>query len=527
MNEFSELGLDESILQGLAQAGFKAPSPVQKEAIPLVLKGKDLIAQAHTGTGKTAAFGLPIMSLMQAKAGIETLIITPTRELAMQISDELYKLGKLKGVKTVTVYGGQSYSRQVKQIKSSANILVATPGRLLDLLQSGQIEIAPSFIVLDEADEMLDMGFLDDVEKILKHMPRDAQKLLFSATMPAPIRKIADKFLNEPAVVQITKEETTNKDISQEYYVVEEKEREAATIRLIDYYDPKRAIIFCRMKKEADFLANTLLAKGYPSKALHGDMEQASREQTISAFKRGLVEILVATDVAARGLDISNVSHVFNYHIPFDPQSYVHRIGRTGRAGKKGVAITLVTPIEFRELQKIKKIVGTNITHKFIPTCSDVYNDLSEKFASKILEQRISKEAEKMIDTLSLDLDAKELSYKLLSMLLEDIRVDGPDKIGLDMERINRLTNSLKDKEQKKERFKNRAQRRAPRSNKGAARTRSGAGSRARSDAGSNARSGARSSAGSNTGSNTGFAKKERGGGFKGAGKGRGRGGHK
>jgi len=444
MNNFTSLGLESNIIEGLEQMGFKEPSPVQKEAIPLILAGKDLIAQAHTGTGKTAAFGLPLMSKMKALDEIETLIVTPTRELAMQISDELYRLGQYKGIKTVTVYGGQSYSRQIKQIRSGANVLVATPGRLIDLLESKKIQINPSFVVLDEADEMLDMGFLDDIKKILKHTPKSAQKLLFSATMPAPIRKIADQFLNDPALVQITQEETTNKDIAQEYYVVEEREREIATIRLIDYYDPKRAIIFCRMKKETDILANTLLAKGYPSKALHGDMEQHQREQTIKAFKEGIVEILVATDVAARGLDISDVSHVFNYHIPFDPQSYVHRIGRTGRAGKKGVAITLVSPLEFRELQKIKKMVGTDIKHKFIPTYEDVFNDFNTKLTEKIARQKISNEAKSMSEILGRKFDSFELASKLLTMILEETKVDGPDKIGLNMEKINRLVRSFR-----------------------------------------------------------------------------------
>lgn len=450
MNDFLEFDLKDEIMQGLTECGFKLPSPVQKEAIPLVLQGFDLIAQAHTGTGKTAAFGLPIMSKMNYANGVETLVITPTRELAMQISEELYRLGKYMGVKTATVYGGQSYSRQIKQVQSGANIVVATPGRLLDLLDGKKIEISPSFIVLDEADEMLDMGFIDDVKKILSLLKGQSQRLLFSATMPEPIKKIADKFLKNPKLVQITTEEKTNKDISQEYYVVEEQEREIAAIRLIDFYDPKRAIIFCRMKKEADILANNLLARGYPSRALHGDMEQRERELTIKAFKKGDVEILVATDVAARGLDISSVSHVFNYHIPFDAQSYVHRIGRTGRAGKKGLAITLVTPLEFRELQRIKKLVGTSIEHKFIPTSKELSSDLTARLISDIKLQETDERAADIIKKMQEELSTQELLSKLLSMILSEQNIEGPDKIGLDLHNINKLLQRLSEKDKYK-----------------------------------------------------------------------------
>ncbi|MCV6608179.1 MAG: DEAD/DEAH box helicase, partial [Campylobacterales bacterium] len=364
---FEEFELSSEVLKGVKEAGFKEASPIQQQAIPTVLRGVDVVAQAHTGTGKTAAFGLPIMSMMETDNKADVLVITPTRELAMQVSDELYKLGRFAGVRTVTIYGGQSYSRQIDQIKRGASIIVATPGRLLDLLESGRIEIDPNYVVLDEADEMLDMGFLEDINKIFSHLPEKRQTLLFSATMPEPIKRLSAKILKNPEYIQITERETTNKNISQEYYVVEEKERIDAVIRLMNYYDPEKSIIFCRMKREADDLAHNLTAKGYMAKALHGDMDQRSREDAIRAFKKGAVDTLVATDVAARGLDIQGVTHVFNYHIPFDPESYVHRIGRTGRAGKTGLAITLVTPMEFRELQRIKKIVGTTMEHKFVP----------------------------------------------------------------------------------------------------------------------------------------------------------------
>lgn len=462
MNEFKQFNLNENLEKALSEAGFKMPSPIQKEAIPLALNSHDIVAQAHTGTGKTAAFGLPLIHLMQDKTSVQMLVVTPTRELCMQVSDELYKLGKYDGVKTVSIYGGQSYQRQINQIQNGANIVVATPGRLLDLLKSERISINPKFVVLDEADEMLDMGFLDDIKQILKFTPKNAQKLLFSATMPEPIKKIANEFLKNPKYIQITTKVTTNEDIKQEYYVVEEKERTDATVRLIDYYDPQKAIIFCRMKKEADSLSNTLLAKGYAAKALHGDMEQREREITIKAFKSSQIEILVATDVAARGLDIGGVSHVFNYHIPFNPESYVHRIGRTGRAGQKGVAITLVSPLEFRDLQRIKKSVGSEILHKFVPSMQDLSDDLSKKMIQKICEQNISEKANETLEILQEKMDLTQIALKTLSIIMQNQKVSGPETIGLDAKNIKRLLDKFQRDKQEKSKSQNR-RRRAPR----------------------------------------------------------------
>lgn len=435
---FAHFHLNENIEKGLADAGFKHPSPVQKEAIPLVLQGHDLVVQAHTGTGKTAAFGLPIMSLMQHNQGVEVLIITPTRELALQISDELYKLGKYAQVRTATVYGGQSYSRQIKQIEN-ASILVATPGRLLDLLQGKKIKLKPNYLVLDEADEMLNMGFIDDVKKILSYVPAQAQKLLFSATMPEVIKNIANHFLHHPKYVKAASQQSTNKDISQEFYVIEEKEREDAVIRLIDYYDPDKAIIFCRMKKETENLAAILSAKGYSARALNGDMEQKMRENTMKSFKSGITEILVATDIAARGLDIADTSHVFNYHLPFDTQSYVHRIGRTGRAGRKGIAITFITPFEFRSLQKIKKSIGTNIEHKFVPTMQKVHDDHNKKLIYKISNQPIHSQAIDLSAVLEEKMELAQIVHKVISLLLENQKISGPEQIGLNEHNVKKM----------------------------------------------------------------------------------------
>jgi ATP-dependent RNA helicase DeaD len=283
---FEDFDLSEEIKSGIQAAGFKIPSPIQAQAIPAVLEGRDIVAQAHTGTGKTAAFGLPSMSMMDMSRGVSLLVIAPTRELATQVSDELYRLGSKAGVRTVTVYGGMSAGRQVDLISRGAQVVVATPGRLLDLLKSGRLRnFNPTHVVLDEADEMLDMGFLDDIQEIFGFLPVERQTLLFSATMPEAIKKLAKRILKEPQFITITKSETTNKDIDQQYYVIEEYERDDATVRLIDAQEAKKTIIFCRMKKEVDRLATTLISHGYMAKGLHGDMEQRQREEVIKSFR--------------------------------------------------------------------------------------------------------------------------------------------------------------------------------------------------------------------------------------------------
>ncbi|MGE4296290.1 MAG: DEAD/DEAH box helicase [Campylobacterales bacterium] len=439
-DSFETFGLKSAILRGVTEAGFTTPSPIQSEAIPHILAGRDLIGQAHTGTGKTAAFGLPAMNRIERDNAVELLVITPTRELATQVSDELFKLGRYAGVRTVTVYGGQSSYRQIDLIGRGAQVVVATPGRLLDLLSSGRLQnFSPSMVVLDEADEMLDMGFLDDIKDIFKYLPSERQTLMFSATMPAPIRELAGRILQDPVSVKVTAEETTNKDIAQQYYVIEEYERDDAILRLIDAQEPAKSIIFARTKKEVDRLSTMLVAKGYSAKGLHGDMEQRGREEVIKGFKSGQLEILVATDVAARGLDVKDVSHVFNYHIPFDPESYVHRIGRTGRAGKKGIAVTLVTPLEFKELQRIKKIVGTDIRHELVPTLGEVKVAQSGKLVHEILHAHLSDEAQALLSTLTEEMDMPQVALKMLSLLIQKQDVSGPDRIGVSAARLEKL----------------------------------------------------------------------------------------
>ncbi len=455
---FKDFNFKPQLLKAIEEAGFKEPSPVQKEAIPVILEGYDIVAQAHTGTGKTAAFALPILQMIETKNKIEAVVIVPTRELAMQVSDEIYKFGKYLGINTATVYGGSSYSRQLKHIKN-ASVIVATPGRFLDLLSSQKIDIAPSFVVLDEADEMLDMGFLDDIKEIFSYLPTNRQTMMFSATMPKEIKDLALNILHEPKFISITKNRVTNENIKQNYYVVEEHERDDALIRLLDYKDPAKSIVFCRTKKEVDRLSTLLISQGYMAKGLHGDMEQRQREEVIKSFKKGDLEILIATDVAARGLDVNDVTHVFNYHIPFDSESYVHRIGRTGRAGKEGVAITILTPKEFNSLNKIQKSIGSKIETKVIPTIKDVKSKKVNSLMNLISSKKVDDNAKEIVNTLLENgEDLLNIALKLASLLSQKEKIKGANKIGKSKEEINRLFDRYYDDLRRNKKSKRRGQ---------------------------------------------------------------------
>lgn len=451
MNNFTHFNLKKKVLQGITEAGFKDPSPIQQSAIPLVLEGHDLIAQAQTGTGKTAAFAIPILNMLEQNSDIEALIITPTRELAMQISDEVFKLGRFLRTKTICIYGGQSIKRQIDLLDKKPKVMVATPGRLLDHLRNDRIKsFNPRFIVLDESDEMLDMGFLESIEEIFRFIPRERQTLLFSATMPTPIKNLAKKILNNPKSVKIAKVDITNTDIEQKYYIINENERDDAIMRLLDFVASKKSIVFTRTKREADILAELLKSKGYKATALHGDMEQRDRRTAMNAFKENREEILVATDVASRGLDISDVGFVFNYHLPLNPDSYVHRIGRTGRAGKKGVAITLVTPLEFKDLKRIKEQIKTNLELFTLDDSTanqsdDIFgkksesskNDGAEDIISAILNYQISHSALDLYPRLSAKIDSTQLACKMLSCLM-DLNENGFNKSRGDLRGKNR-----------------------------------------------------------------------------------------
>lgn len=451
---FEEFNFKKEIFNSIKDAGFKEPSAIQKSTIPLILQGYDLVGQAHTGTGKTAAFALPILNQLKCDKNVEAVIIVPTRELAMQVSDEVFKFGKFIGINTATVYGGQSYSRQLKHIANSS-VIVATPGRFLDLLRDKKISISPKFVVLDEADEMLDMGFLDDIKEIFGYMPKKRQTLLFSATMPEAIKKLATNILHEPKFITITKKEMTNENITQIFYVVDDKKRDDALIRLFDFKNPEKSIVFCRTKKDVDRLSTFLISQGFIAKGLHGDMEQKQREETINAFKKSQLETLIATDVAARGLDVNDVSHVFNYHLPFDSESYVHRIGRTGRAGKKGVAVSIVTPYEFKTLQKIEHNIGSKLEAKSIPNINSVKEKRLKSLINNIKNQEIKQDLMWIIDSLKDDFDIQTIALKLISILSTDHDVKGDDNIGKSQKDIKRLMDRIKDEKIEKKRGRN------------------------------------------------------------------------
>ena len=460
---FESFGFNKEIMKGIHSAGFKVPSPVQEQVIPLILKGRDVIGQSHTGTGKTAAFGLPLMNNMKKDIGVELIVITPTRELAAQISDEMFRLGKYAGIRTCTILGGHSYSRQLKLLESGVQVLAATPGRLLDLLKSGKIAFTePLSVVLDEADEMLDMGFLDDIMEIFEFLPDNRQTMLFSATMPEPIRKLAQKILRDPEFIQaVTTESSTNDDIDQSYYVIQEHEREIAAIRLMEALDPEKAIVFCRTKLEVDKLSTYLGARGYNAKGLHGDMEQPQRNQVMQSFRNGMIDILVATDVAARGLDVADVTHVFNYHMPFDAKSYIHRVGRTGRAGQKGQAVTLVTLSEFRTIQRIEKSVGSTIELKIIPTITNIREEKKKRLSDEIFDYTPGKEGFELVEELEDEMDIRSIAVVLASMLLDADETTGPEQIGYNEKTLRNMLRKEKEKYRNSRRERDRGRNRS------------------------------------------------------------------
>ncbi len=458
---FDEFNFHPDIRKGVKVAGFREPSPIQEMTIPIIEAGNDMVGQAHTGTGKTAAFGLPMLDKL-AKGEIErALVITPTRELATQVSDELYHLGRFAGIRTLTVYGGVGYGRQIALIHKGVQIVVATPGRLKDLYKKGKIDVFnPEIVVLDEADEMLDMGFLEEIKEIFEYIPQNRQTLLFSATMPEPIKELADDILYNPEFISVVGEDEalTLNIIDQRYYVIHENERDDAIVRLLETESTNKCLIFCRMKREVDRLSEYLAAQGFNARGLHGDMEQPERDEVIKGYRRGQIKIMVATDVASRGLDVKDVTHVFNYHIPFDPQSYVHRIGRTGRAGKSGQAITLVTTGEFKELQRIQKEVGAEMRLATIRGDDGLSDAAVESLAEKIRSSEIHPEIDTILDAMG-DMDQKLLLEKAISLMVGREESNAGNGIGLDQNMVDEMMENYKD-EKKSSRNNNRRRRR-------------------------------------------------------------------
>jgi ATP-dependent RNA helicase DeaD len=374
--KFREMGLSENILNALESKGFEEPTPIQEQTIPLLLSGeKDLVGQAQTGTGKTAAFGIPIIErISENTAKIEALILTPTRELALQVSDEIHSLKGKKKIKVLPVYGGQGIDIQIRNLKKGGvNIVVGTPGRIIDHINRGTLELSHlKFVILDEADEMLNMGFIDEVQKILSNTPEEKQVLLFSATMPREIMNIAKKYMKDHQVIKVKNENITADLTEQIYFEVNERDKFEALCRILDIENDFYGIIFCRTKLDVDNVASKLSERGYAAEAIHGDITQIQREKVLNRFKAKKLNVLVATDVAARGIDVNDLTHVINYSLPQDPECYVHRIGRTGRAGKEGTAITFVTNEEYRKLLYIQKVAKTDIKKQDIPEIDEV-----------------------------------------------------------------------------------------------------------------------------------------------------------
>lgn len=373
MMTFNEFGLTDPVIRSINNMGFEEATPIQEQAIPIGLSGQDLIGQAHTGTGKTAAFGIPMVEFFDVERDqIQGVVLTPTRELAIQVAEELNKIGQFKGIRTLPIYGGQDITRQIRALKNRPHIIVGTPGRLMDHMRRKTVRLNQvRMVVLDEADEMLNMGFVEDIETILTEVPGERQTLLFSATMPAPIQTLARRFMRSPEVIRIEGKQVTVANIEQSYIEVEEKQKFDVFCRLLDIQSPDRSIVFGRTKRRVDELFEALTKRGYSAEALHGDLPQSKRDLVMRRFKEGTIELLAATDVAARGLDISDVTHIYNFDIPQDPESYVHRIGRTGRAGKAGAAITLVTAREIYQLRAIENMTRKKIARKPVPTVKE------------------------------------------------------------------------------------------------------------------------------------------------------------
>jgi ATP-dependent RNA helicase DeaD len=383
---FQELGLSSSLMESISKMGFEEPSPIQAQTIPLGLQNRDVIGQAQTGTGKTAAFGIPLIEKIDVKnENIQAVVVAPTRELAIQVSEELYKIGYHKRSRVLPIYGGQDINRQMRSLKKNPHIIVGTPGRLLDHINRKTIRLnAVHTIVLDEADEMLNMGFIEDIEAILSNVPSDRQTLLFSATMPDPIRRIAEKFMNNPELVKVKAKEMTVPNITQYYLETHERKKFDVLTRLLDIQSPELAIVFGRTKRRVDELSEALTLRGYTAEGIHGDLTQAKRMSTLRKFKEGTIEVLVATDVAARGLDISGVTHVYNFDVPQDPESYVHRIGRTGRAGKTGMAMTFVTPREMDIVKNIERTTNRKMDRMKPPTVDEAIESQQQMTVEKI-----------------------------------------------------------------------------------------------------------------------------------------------
>ncbi|MCR5295034.1 MAG: DEAD/DEAH box helicase [Lachnospiraceae bacterium] len=439
---FETLGLNSRLLRAISDMGFDSASPIQEKAIPIEMEGRDMIGQAQTGTGKTAAFGLPLLEKVDpGLKKLQAVILCPTRELAIQVSDELHRYAKyLSGVKILPVYGGQDIVKQIRGLKDGTQVMVGTPGRIMDHMRRGTVRFDNvRTAVLDEADEMLDMGFIDDMKTILTELPEDRQTVMFSATMPKEIVELANRFLKDPEIVRITRKELTVPEITQYYYDVRPNRKTEVLCRLLDLYEPKLSVVFCNTKRKVDELVDELKTRGYYAEGLHGDLSQAQRDRVMNGFRRHMTEILVATDVVARGIDVEDIDAVFNYDIPQDDEYYVHRIGRTGRAGKSGTAYSLVVGREVYKMRDIQRYCKTRIIPQAIPSLGDINEIKSEKILDKAVELLEKDEGalEKLKDLLDKrifedEVSSMDLAAALLAMHMGEMKdVDDIGNLGV------------------------------------------------------------------------------------------------
>ncbi|MCG8928182.1 DEAD/DEAH box helicase [Lentzea sp. CC55] len=429
-NGFADLGLRPDILNALTTLGYEEPTPIQSEAIPPLLAGNDLLGQAATGTGKTAAFALPLLERVADRIGKGekplALVLAPTRELAVQVSEAVHRYGRHLGTRVLPIYGGQPIGRQLRELSRGVDVVVATPGRAIDHLQRGTLQLSDlQVVVLDEADEMLDMGFAEDIDAILTETPTDRQTVLFSATMPPRIDRMAKSHLREPVLIQIEREKTEPGEaprVRQTAYLVRREHKPAALGRVLDVESPTAAVVFCRTRDEVDQLTETLNGRGYRAESLHGGISQEQRDRVMSRLRSGTADLLVATDVAARGLDIEQLTHVVNYNVPSAPEAYTHRIGRVGRAGREGVAITLVEPRENSLLKTIERVTKTKIPMEKVPTVADLRARQLELTRSSLQESLMEDDLSRfrvVVETLADEFDVMDIALAAVKLAHE------------------------------------------------------------------------------------------------------------
>lgn len=430
---FEELGLQDALMRAVADMGFEAASPIQAQAIPVELEGRDVIGQAQTGTGKTAAFSLPLLQKIDPKnKKLQSLILCPTRELAIQVAEEIRKLAKyMHGIKILPIYGGQDIVKQIRSLKAGVQIIIGTPGRVMDHMRRKTIKLEHVHtVILDEADEMLNMGFVEDIETILQSVPEERQTVLFSATMPEAIMNIAKNFQKDPVLVRVLKKELTVPKIGQYYYMVRQKNKAEVLSRLLDMYNPKLSLVFCNTKKMVDELVNELQGRGYFAEGLHGDLKQSQRDRVMAGFRNGRTEILVATDVAARGIDVDDVEAVFNYDVPQDEEYYVHRIGRTGRAGREGMAFSLVVGREIYKLKDIQRYCKTKIHERQIPSVNDVTKIKIDNILNRVSKMIEEEDLGSLVQAIEEKINEEEYSsLELAAAFLKDILGEESEEI--------------------------------------------------------------------------------------------------